>query len=66
MLCLICSSRFKKDMNIRGELLRRRKGWVRRENRVGKVDGISSKHIYVYIYENLIMKLIILYKINAG
>lgn len=50
-------------MNIK-ELLRRRKGWVRRENRVGKVDGISSKHIY--IYENLIMKLIILYKINAG
>lgn len=35
---------------------------------MGKVDGISSKHayMYIYIYENLIMKLIILYKINAG
>lgn len=56
MFCLICSSRFKKDMNIKGDLLRSRRGWVRRENRVGKVDGISSKydfHIYIHIYEKI-------------
>lgn len=63
---------FKKDMNVKGDLLRSRRGWVRRENRVGKVDGISSKydfHIYIHIYEKIyeyiyiIMRLIILYNL---